>query len=57
MSVFKPLYLTIILPDTQKLARPTDRKTAVVSYTKTLTDSQAFIDRYELLLPLINCFH
>ncbi|KAF2471251.1 Cse1-domain-containing protein [Lindgomyces ingoldianus] len=45
-DVFKPIYLTIILPDTQKLTRPTDRKTAVVSYTKTLTDSQAFVDRY-----------
>jgi exportin-2 (importin alpha re-exporter) len=40
------VYLTIILPDTQKLARPTDRKTAVVSFTKTLGDSQAFVDRY-----------
>jgi exportin-2 (importin alpha re-exporter) len=34
------------LPETQKLARPTDRKTAVVSFTKTLGDSQAFVDRY-----------
>lgn len=46
-SVFKPLYLTIILPDTQKLTRPFDRKTAVVSFTKILADSQAFIDRYQ----------
>lgn len=38
--------MTVILPDTQKLARPTDRKTAVVSLTKTLGDSQAFVDRY-----------
>ena len=45
-SVFKGIYLGIILPDTQKLARPVDRKTAVVSFTKTLTDSQAFVDRY-----------
>lgn len=45
-DIFKPVYLTIILPDTQKLTRPFDRKTAVVSFTKTLTDSQAFIDRY-----------
>ena len=44
--MFKAVYLTIILPDTQKLVRPIDRRTAVVSYTKTLTDSQAFIDRY-----------
>jgi exportin-2 (importin alpha re-exporter) len=46
-DVFKPLYLTIILPDTQKLARYTDRKNAVVSFTMTLTDSQAFVDRYD----------
>ncbi|KAF1918242.1 CAS/CSE protein [Ampelomyces quisqualis] len=45
-DVFKPMYLTVILPDTQKLARPVDRKTAVVSFTKTLGDSQAFVDRY-----------
>ncbi|KAF2810847.1 Cse1-domain-containing protein [Mytilinidion resinicola] len=45
-DVFKPVYLTVILPDTQKLTRPFDRKTAVVSFTMTLTDSQAFIDRY-----------
>ncbi|KAF2204358.1 Cse1-domain-containing protein [Delitschia confertaspora ATCC 74209] len=45
-DVFKPIYLNIILPDTQKLSRPSDRKIAVVSYTRTLTDSQAFIDRY-----------
>jgi exportin-2 (importin alpha re-exporter) len=34
------------LPDTQKLTRPFDRKTAVVSFTKTLADSQAFMERY-----------
>ncbi|CAI6333968.1 unnamed protein product [Periconia digitata] len=45
-DVFKALYLTIILPETQKLSKTTDRKTAVVSFTKTLTDSQAFVDRY-----------
>ncbi|OCK79588.1 Cse1-domain-containing protein [Lepidopterella palustris CBS 459.81] len=45
-DVFKPIYLTIILPDTQKLTRPFDRKTAVVSFTKTISDSQAFVDRY-----------
>ncbi|KAF2688443.1 Cse1-domain-containing protein [Lentithecium fluviatile CBS 122367] len=46
LDVFKQIYLSIILPDTQKLPRPVDRKTAVVSFTKTLTDSQAFVDRY-----------
>jgi len=46
-SVFRPLYTTIILPDTQKLTRPLDRKIAVVSFTKTLADSQAFTERYQ----------
>lgn len=45
-NVFTPLYTQIILPDTQKLSRPFDRKTAVVSLTHTLADSQAFVDRY-----------
>jgi exportin-2 (importin alpha re-exporter) len=40
------VYTTIILPDTQKLTRPIDRKTAVISFTKTLANSQAFIERY-----------
>jgi exportin-2 (importin alpha re-exporter) len=39
--------LNIILPDTQKLLRPLDRKTAVISLTKTLTDSAAFAERYK----------
>lgn len=46
-SVFVPLYLNIILPTTQKLIRPTDRKTAVISFTKTLTDSDAFAFKYK----------
>lgn len=46
-SVYVPLYLTIILPDTQKLLRPNDRKTAVISLTKTLADSTSFVDRYQ----------
>ena len=35
------------MPDTQKLLRPLDRKTAVISLTKTLTDSRAFADKYK----------
>ena len=35
-----------MLPDTQKLTRPLDRKTAVVSLTNSLTDAKAFVDRY-----------
>ena len=46
-SVFVPLYLNIILPDTQKLLRPLDRKTAVVSLAKILTDSKAFAEKYK----------
>ncbi|KAF8851156.1 Cse1-domain-containing protein [Acephala macrosclerotiorum] len=45
-NVYVPLYLTIILPTTQQLAKPLDRKLAVVSLTKTLADSQAFAVRY-----------
>lgn len=44
-SVFRPVYTTIVLPDTQKLTRPFDRKTAVVSLTKTLADSKAFVQK------------
>jgi exportin-2 (importin alpha re-exporter) len=46
-GVFVPIYLTIILPTTQQLARPLDRKLAVVSLTKTLTDSQVFAVKYQ----------
>lgn len=46
-SVFVPLYLNVILPTTQKLVRPTDRKMAVISLTKTLTDSVAFAEKYK----------
>ena len=45
-NIFTPIYTTIILPDTQKISRPSDRKTAVISLTRTLADSQAFADRY-----------
>ena len=46
-SVYVPLYLTIILPNTPKLHRPLDRKTAVISLTKTLTRSEAFAVQYK----------
>ena len=45
--MFVQLYLSIILPDTQKLARPVDRKTAVISLTKTLVNSSAFAEKYK----------
>ncbi|CAF9915514.1 MAG: importin-alpha export receptor [Alectoria fallacina] len=46
-GLFVPLYLNIILPNTQKLLRPLDRKTAVISFTKTLTNSVAFAEKYK----------
>ncbi|KAH0557015.1 hypothetical protein GP486_005197 [Trichoglossum hirsutum] len=46
-GVYTPLYTSIILPDTQKLSKPFDRKTAVISLTKTITESAAFAERYK----------
>lgn len=46
-GVFTQLYLAIILPGTQKLSRPADRKLAVVSLTRTLAYSQAFAEKYQ----------
>ncbi|KAK5234030.1 importin-alpha export receptor [Exophiala xenobiotica] len=51
-DVFRQLYTGIILPKTQELARPLDRKVAAISLTKTLADSQAFVDRYPKGWPL-----
>lgn len=45
-NVFRDLYLGIILPKTQELLRPIDRKIAAVSFTKALADSVAFKKRY-----------
>ncbi|OBT48136.1 hypothetical protein VE00_01010 [Pseudogymnoascus sp. WSF 3629] len=45
-DAYVPLYLTIILPFTQQLAKPIDRKTAAISLTKTLTDSDKFASKY-----------
>ncbi|OQE21646.1 hypothetical protein PENSTE_c011G09365 [Penicillium steckii] len=45
-GLFTPVYLNVILQDTQKLARPLDRKTAVLSLTKTVADSEAFATKY-----------
>ncbi|KUI61081.1 Importin alpha re-exporter [Cytospora mali] len=46
-GVFTPIYLNIILQTTGQFARPVDRKIGVISYTKTLCDSQAFAQRYQ----------
>lgn len=51
-DIFRGLYLSIILPKTQEIVRPNDRKIAAVALTKTLADSQAFIDRYPKGWPL-----
>lgn len=51
-DVFRGLYLTVILPKTQELVRPIERKIAAVSLTKTLADSQAFVSRYPKGWPL-----
>lgn len=45
-GVFVPVYLNIVLSSTQSLVRPIDRKSAVVSLTKTLCDSEAFVVKY-----------
>jgi len=54
-NVFTPIYTQIILPDTQKLSRPFDKKTAVISLTRTLADSQAFVERYSKRGWTITC--
>ena len=46
-GAFVPLYLTIILKHTEKLAKPIDRKIAAISLTKTLCDSERFAVRYQ----------
>ncbi|KAH6641560.1 CAS/CSE protein [Chaetomium tenue] len=46
-NVFTPFYLTVILPTTGQFARPVDRKLGVISYTKTLCESEAFAQRYQ----------
>jgi exportin-2 (importin alpha re-exporter) len=45
-GLFVPLYLKIILPLTQQLAKPLHRKCAAISLTKTLTHSEKFAVKY-----------
>lgn len=45
-NAFAQVYPTFVLAETPKLARPVDRKVAVVSLTKTLCDSQAFATKF-----------
>lgn len=46
-GIFAQLFTSIILPDTQRLSRPLDRKMAVVSFTRALADSNAFAETYK----------
>ncbi|KAI5862877.1 chromosome segregation protein [Durotheca rogersii] len=45
-NLFVQIYLGIILPTSELLARPVDRKLAVISFAKSLGDSAAFAQRY-----------
>ncbi|CAM1508372.1 Fc.00g052200.m01.CDS01 [Cosmosporella sp. VM-42] len=45
-GVFTKVYPAFVLGETEKLARPVDRKVAVVSLTKTLCDSEAFAQKF-----------
>ena len=44
---YAPVYPVFVLAETQKLARPVDRKVAVISLTKTLCDSQFFAEKFQ----------
>ena len=46
-NIFTPIYLKTILPTSTQLIRPLDRKLAVISFAKTLAESQAFAERYK----------
>ncbi|KAF4978128.1 hypothetical protein FZEAL_5460 [Fusarium zealandicum] len=45
-GIFTKVYPLFVLAETEKLARPADRKIAVVSLTKTLCNSQAFAQKF-----------
>jgi exportin-2 (importin alpha re-exporter) len=45
-KVFTQVYPPFVLAETEKLARPVDRKAACISLTKTLCDSQAFAQKF-----------
>jgi len=46
-GIFQQVYPPFVLQETEKLARPVDRKVAVVSFTKTICDSQNFAERFQ----------
>ncbi len=45
-KAFSQVYPPFVLAETEKLARPVDRKLAVISLTKTLCDSQVFAQKF-----------
>lgn len=45
-NLFTQIYLSIILPSSELLVRPIDRKLAVISFAKSMGDSAAFAQRY-----------
>lgn len=45
-GVFTKVYPAFVLAETEKIARPVDRKLAVISLTKTLCDSEAFAQKF-----------
>ncbi|KAJ2974221.1 hypothetical protein NUW58_g8727 [Xylaria curta] len=45
-NLFTQIYLTIVLPTSEQLVRPVDRKAAVISFAKSMGDSSAFAQRY-----------
>ncbi|KAI2473802.1 putative mportin-alpha export receptor [Annulohypoxylon bovei var. microspora] len=46
-NLFVQIYLSIVLPTSDLLNRPVDRKLAVISFAKSLGDSAAFAQRYQ----------
>ncbi|KAI2608310.1 putative mportin-alpha export receptor [Hypoxylon fragiforme] len=46
-NLFVQIYLTLVLPVSEQLVRPVDRKLAVVSFAKSMGDSAAFAQRYQ----------
>ncbi|PWW80395.1 Cse1-domain-containing protein [Tuber magnatum] len=50
-GIFGQLYGAVVLPDTQKLQRPTDRKIAVVGLTKFVAFSEGLATKYHKTWP------
>lgn len=46
-KLYVQIYLKIVLPVSELLVRPVDRKLAVVSFAKSMGDSAAFAQRYQ----------